>query len=462
MAQFDNSYARLPERMFTRTQPTPVKDPKVLAFNDELATQLNLPNDTNLWSGNTVPNGSDPLAQVYAGHQFGNWNPQLGDGRAILLGEVLDKNGTRFDLQLKGSGPTQYSRMGDGRAWLGPVLREFLVSEAMHHLNIPTTRALAATATGERVVREGVFPGAVVTRVASSHIRVGTFQYFASRGDLEALEALTQHVIKRHYPDAKDLTELLIQVVQNQAQLVAAWMSVGFIHGVMNTDNCSIPGLTIDYGPCAFMDRFDPAKVFSSIDHHGRYAYQSQPQIAAWNLAQFATALLPLMPDRDAAIEEFTQAVHGFAPAYHTAWLAKFGPKIGIADATDDDAPLIEGFLALLANGQADFTNGFRALSGDAPADQFTDRAAFDVWAKDWAARVPDMDGAKAVMDAANPAIIPRNHRIEQIIQAAVQGDMALFDRLYAALKTPFAPHHDDLTHPPLDTEIVPATFCGT
>jgi len=460
MPQFDNSYTRLPSQMFSKVAPTPVAAPNLLAFNDILANSLGLMPDAALWSGNAIPDGAEPIAQAYAGHQFGNWNPQLGDGRAILLGEVLDDKGQRFDVQLKGSGPTPYSRMGDGRAWLGPVLREYVVSEAMHNLGIPTTRALAATATGEQVIREGLLPGAVVTRVAESHIRVGTFQLFAARGDLEALEALTQHVIQRHYPTADGPAALLQHVVAAQASLVASWMAVGFIHGVMNTDNCSIPGLTIDYGPCAFMDHYNPAKVFSSIDRQGRYAYQNQPQIAAWNLAQFATSLLPLMPNRDAAIEDFTEIVHSFGPLYQAAWLDRFGRKLGFTNAEPDDLALIEGFLTLLAAGGDDFTNSFRAMAQDSPADHITNRADFDAWCPAWRDRI----GADAVeiMNTANPAIIPRNHRIEQMIAAAVSGDMAPFERLNQALQTPFADRDDDLVHPPTQSEIVPATFCGT
>ena len=460
MARFDNSYARLPAQMFSAVGPTPVRQPKLLAFNDALAAEFDLPADAEIWAGNALPDGAHPIAQVYSGHQFGNWNPQLGDGRAVLLGEVLDKAGRRFDLQLKGSGPTPYSRMGDGRAWMGPVLREYVVSEAMHALGVPTTRALAAAATGEQVIREGIYPGAVVTRMASSHIRVGTFQYFASRGDLEALESLTQHVIARHFPDANDPTELLQDVVNAQADLIAAWMSVGFIHGVMNTDNCSIPGLTIDYGPCAFMDAYNPAQVFSSIDRQGRYAYQNQSQIGAWNLAQFATSLLPLMPDRDAAIEDFTEIVHSFGPRYQSAWLERFGRKLGIDDATDEDMPIIEGFLSMLSKGGDDFTNSFRALSSDTPADHITNRADFDAWQPVWLDRLGV--SAKDTMDAANPAIIPRNHQIEQMITAAVAGDTGPFARLNEALKMPFADRDDDLTQAPTQAEIVPATFCGT
>ena len=313
---FDNSYAALPEGFFSRLNPTPVKEPKVLAWTAELAAELGIKGDdaqvqAQDFGGNEVPEGATPLAQLYAGHQFGNFNPQLGDGRAILLGEVIGSDGTRRDIQLKGAGPTPYSRRGDGRAWVGPVLREYLVSEAMHALGVPTTRALAAVATGEPILREtGHLPGAIVTRVAASHLRVGTFQVFAHRGEVEALKTLTDYAIVRHYPDADGPLGLLRAVCAAQAELVAQWMSFGFIHGVMNTDNCSISGETIDYGPCAFMDAFHQGRVFSSIDRQGRYAYGNQPQIVVWNMAQLATSLLQQMDDKETAVDEATEIVH--------------------------------------------------------------------------------------------------------------------------------------------------------
>jgi len=316
MINFDNSYARLPEHMFSDQEPVPVREPSLIIVNEDLANELGIDPaaiTADVAAGNVVPDGAQPISQLYAGHQFGNWNPQLGDGRAVLLGEVITQTGKRFDIQLKGSGRTPYSRNGDGRAWLGPVLREYIVSEAMHAMGVPTTRALAAAETGEIVQRETGLPGAVITRVAASHIRVGTFQVYASRGDTEALQALLDHVIARHYPQANGPAEFLSAVVAAQANLVAQWMGLGFIHGVMNTDNVSIAGETIDYGPCAFMDNYNPAQVFSSIDRQGRYAYSNQPGIAGWNMAQLATSLIPLMPDQDAAVEDFTKRINAFS-----------------------------------------------------------------------------------------------------------------------------------------------------
>ena len=459
---FDNSYATLPEGFYARLDPTPVRNADTLAWNDALATDLGITGeDPAVFAGNKVPEGAAPLAQLYAGHQFGNYNPQLGDGRAILLGEVIDRSGVRRDIQLKGSGPTPFSRMGDGRAWLGPVLREYVVSEAMHALGIPTTRALAAVATGEPVLREqGPLPGAVLTRVAASHLRVGTFQVFAHRGETEALRTLTDYAIARHHPDADGPLGLLDAVCRAQAELVTAWMSVGFIHGVMNTDNCTISGETIDYGPCAFMDAYHEGRVYSSIDQMGRYAYGNQPRIAVWNMAQLATALIQLFDDTDKAVEEATAIVHAMPGHLQAAWLRRFGAKIGLADPTPDDQPLIEELLALMQTQGADFTNTFAALGSGAARDQFTDRDAFDVWAAKWEARAPD----SALMARVNPQVIPRNHRIEAMIEAAVGGDMNPFERLMKALSQPYdlPKEFDDLRRPPTKDEIVPATFCGT
>jgi uncharacterized protein YdiU (UPF0061 family) len=417
---FDNSYARLPDRFFTRQAPVPVEAPGLIAVNHALAERLGLtlPGDpaetAAIFAGNALPEGAEPIAQVYAGHQFGGWVPQLGDGRAVLLGEVVAPDGARFDIQLKGAGRTPYSRMGDGRAWLGPVLREYIVSEAMAALNIPTTRALAAVTTGEIVLREGRMPGAVFARVASSHIRVGTFQYFAARQDVEALKALTGHAIARHYPGAEGPLDLLNAVIAAQAELVAQWMGVGFIHGVMNTDNMTISGETIDYGPCAFLDAYHPQMVFSSIDHYGRYAFGNQPQIAVWNLAQLATALLPLMPDRDAAIEEFTEAVNGFAGRFDDAWHRVLRAKLGLATEEEGDAALAFDLLERMAKGEADFTNTFRALSGADPAAaaaEFKTPDALSPWLQAWTARLAregrDEAGRMAAMAAVNPALIP-------------------------------------------------------
>jgi uncharacterized protein YdiU (UPF0061 family) len=465
---FDNSYAALPDAFYTRLLPTSVKSPELVQFNNDLAKVLNIePGDlsemASVFGGNHPPDGAAPLAQLYAGHQFGNFNPQLGDGRAILLGEVIARDGQRHDIQLKGSGPTPYSRMGDGRAWLGPVLREYVVSEAMHALGIPTTRALAAVSTGENIWREqGALPGAVLTRVAKSHLRVGTFQVFAHRGQFDHLKTLTQYAIDRHYPEANGPMDLLRAVCAAQADLVTRWMSVGFIHGVMNTDNCTISGETIDYGPCAFMDAFHQNRVFSSIDQHGRYAFGNQPGIAVWNMAQFATSLIQQMADKDAGVEEATAIVHAMPEQLETNWRDRFAAKIGISEATAGDVPLIEDLLALMQKDGADFTNTFRALiTGDA-RDQFTDRAAFDAWSETWQHRLTREPGAQDRMSCANPAIIPRNHRIEQMIEAAMQGDYAPFQRLLAALAKPFDVTDPELQRPPAETEIVPATFCGT
>lgn len=465
---FDNSYANLPDAFYTRLNPTPVKDPQLLAFNTDLAKVLNinasdLSDAAQIFSGNQIPDGATPLAQLYAGHQFGNYNPQLGDGRAILLGEVIGRDGTRRDIQLKGSGPTPYSRAGDGRAWLGPVLREYVVSEAMHALGIPTTRALAAVTTGEPVFREqGALPGAILTRVAKSHLRVGTFQVFAHRGETEHLKTLTQYAIARHYPDARGPMDLLRAVCTAQAELIAAWMSVGFIHGVMNTDNCSIAGETIDYGPCAFMDVFHSGRVFSSIDQQARYAFGNQPNIAVWNMAQLATSLLQQIEDKDPAVEEATEIVHAMPAQIEAAWLRRFGTKIGITNPQQDDVTLIENLLNLMQTDGADFTNTFRALGTPLAQDQFTNRDAFGAWSDTWKERIAREPDAIALMATTNPAIIPRNHRMEQMIEAAVAGDMAPFERLNKALSTPFTESDPNLHRPPTQTEIVPATFCGT
>ncbi len=463
---FDNSYAQLPSQMYTAQLPTPVKAPQMIVANADLAAilgidpaDLSAPDAAQVFAGNHIPDGAAPLAQVYAGHQFGNWNPQLGDGRAVLLGEVIDADGIRRDIQLKGSGPTPYSRSGDGRAWLGPVMREYLISEAMHAMGVPTTRALAAVTTGEDVYREERLPGAVIARVAQSHIRVGTFQFFASRGDMMALHALTDHVIARHYPQANGPAELLDLVIARYAKLIAKWMGLGFIHGVMNTDNVSIAGETIDYGPCAFIDGFHPDSVFSAIDQYGRYAYSNQPGIGAWNMAQFATALIPLMPDREAAIEEFTAAVHRMPALYEAEWLKVFGAKLGIANPVEDDRALITDLLDLMTKDGADFTNTFASLS----RDQFINRDAFDVWADRWHLR--RSEDAENLMAQANPQIIPRNHRVEEVIVAGRNGDFAPFHALLAAVTSPYAPLTDETTHfarAPSKDEQVTRTFCGT
>lgn len=464
---FDNSYARLGPGFFTRTAPTPVAQPGLIAVNDALARRLGIdpawlrgPQGLAMIAGNTAPEGAEPLAQAYAGHQFGGLSPQLGDGRAVLLGEVVAPDGARFDIQLKGSGPTPFSRRGDGRAWLGPVLREYAVSEFMHAAGVPTTRALAAATTGEVVWRETALPGAVLTRVAASHIRVGTFEFFAIRGDVDRLRALADHVIARHYPDAASPMDLLAGVVARQAETIAHWMALGFIHGVMNTDNMAVSGETIDYGPCAFMDAYHPDTVFSSIDRNGRYAWSEQPQVAVWNLAQFASCLLPLMGDPDAAVPEATRIVHGFPALYQAAWMRRFAGKLGIADPRPEDRPLIERLLTLMAQQGADFTRSFHGLATGAAAAGFTDPAAFRDWERAWQARGPDLDLAAA----ANPARIPRNHRIQQAIDAGVAGDFAPFHRLVEAVTHPFDDRAEwsDLAAAPARGEEVRVTYCGT
>ena len=466
---FDNSYARLPEAFYARVPPARVAAPKLIAFNTALAGDLGItgmddPLLAAIFSGNTLPEGANPLAQIYAGHQFGGFSPQLGDGRALLLGEVIDRAGVRRDIQLKGSGPTPFSRRGDGRAALGPVLREYVLSEAMHALGVPTTRALAAVRTGDDVYRETILPGAVFTRVAASHIRVGTFQLFASRQQYPELQQLYEYTRARHYPETTTPGEMLAAVCQRQAELVAQWMSLGFIHGVMNTDNCTLSGETIDYGPCAFMDQYHPDTVYSSIDRHGRYAYQAQADIIVWNMAQLATAMVPLVQDQDAAVTEFTEIINAMPNLIRGAWLTRFGAKLGLAAPDPEDARLIADLLQMMQAGGSDFTNTFRALASGSARDEITDRAAYDAWHARWQERIAGESAPEARMRAANPAFIPRNHRVEQMIAAAIEGDESLFHHLNAVLSRPYEdqPEADDLRRPPLPSEVVQATFCGT
>ena len=466
---FDNTYAALDEVFFSRVNPVAVKDPTLIAYNAELAIEIGITSGTEdehakVFSGTRLAKGTDPLAQLYAGHQFGHYSPQLGDGRAVLLGETCGSDNRRWDIQLKGSGPTPYSRRGDGRAWLGPVLREYLMSEAMHALGIPTTRALAAVSTGETVFRESPLPGAVLTRVAASHIRVGTFQVFAARGDVTALQKLLEYTLNRHYPDVDGPLGLLNAVIAAQAQLVAKWMSVGFIHGVMNTDNCQIAGETIDYGPCAFLDHYDPMAVFSSIDRQGRYAFSNQPDIIVWNMAQLATALIPLMPDQEKAVVLFTTAVHAMPQLIRDHWSRVYGAKIGLTVLRPGDDTLITELLQLMADNSVDYTNTFRGLLTGNARDQFDNTAGFDTWAERWRQRLCDVPDAETVMAQNNPVFIARNHRVEQMIAAAVEGDFAPFHRLRKVLARPYDTQPDaaDLTQPPTPQEVVPATFCGT
>jgi uncharacterized protein YdiU (UPF0061 family) len=484
---FDNSYARLPERFYARIAPSSAQAPKLIRVNRELAAELGMdpgwlesPEGVAFLSGHRVVNGSDPIAMAYAGHQFGNFVPQLGDGRAILLGEVVDASGRRRDIHLKGSGRTPFSRGGDGHAALGPVLREYVVSEAMHALGIPTTRALAAATTGQMVYREELLPGAVIVRVASSHIRVGTFQYFAVRGDTEALRLLADHVIARHFPEAasaeRPCRALLDAVIAAQAKLVASWLGVGFIHGVMNTDNASVAGETIDYGPCAFMDEYDPATVFSSIDRMGRYAYANQPQIALWNLTRFAETLLPLLDeDEEKAIADAEAALAAYPQLFQSFYLGVFRRKIGLFTEREGDSDLVGALLTAMTEDKADFTNLFRRLAdaqverNEAARSLFIDPTAFDAWAAQWRARLAeepqDAETRALAMRAVNPAFIPRNHRVEAMIRAAVdREDFAPFEELLALLSNPFE-DQPGLAHyadPPAEGERVRATFCGT
>ncbi|MFN3613787.1 MAG: protein adenylyltransferase SelO [Rubrimonas sp.] len=479
---FDNSYARLPDRFYARLTPEPPSAPRMIRLNRGLAEAMGLdadaldgPQGARWLSGAETPPGAEPLAMAYAGHQFGGWVPQLGDGRALLLGEVVGPDGLRRDVQLKGSGPTPFSRAGDGRAALGPVLREYLVSEAMAALGIPTTRALAAVATGDPVYRNTPLPGAVLTRVARAHVRVGTFQYFYAREDVDALRRLADYCIDRLYPDLRGADDpplaLLQAVVAAQARLVAQWMAAGFIHGVMNTDNTGIAGETIDYGPCAFMDDYHPATVFSSIDHAGRYAYGAQPRAAHWNLAQLAQAMLPILgEDEAAALPRAQAAVDGFAGLYEAAWTAAFAAKLGLGAPADGDAQLARDLLARMAADGADFTLTFRALADAAAGEdgpflaRFRDRAEAGDWLARWRRRREGVAAGPDAIRAANPAFIPRNHRVEQALAAAHQGDMGPFDRLLAVLARPYEdqPEAADRAAPPREDERVAATFCGT
>jgi len=476
--RFEDSYAQTVPRLSLAWTAAAAPAPELLVLNEELAAELGVdpaalrePAGVALLTGQ-VPDGVTTVAQAYAGHQFGVYSPRLGDGRALLLGEVIDTRGRRRDLHLKGSGRTPFARGGDGKAVLGPMLREYVMGEAMHALGIPTTRALAVVATGERVLREGPQPGAVLTRVAASHLRVGTFQYAAASGETDLLRALADYAIARHYPEAAGAPdrylELLRRVTQAQASLVARWMLVGFIHGVMNTDNTTISGETIDYGPCAFMDAFDPATVFSSIDDRGRYAYGNQPRLLQWNLARLAEALLPLIDDDgEAAVQAATDVLSGFAESYGQHFANGMAAKLGIP-APDQGAPdrdLIEDILQLLRLQQVDFTGFFRALSAGTARALFREPEAFDAWAARRAALLPaDRAAVAAAMDRVNPVYIPRNHRVEEALAAATAGEMEPFRRLVDVVSQPFAerPGLDDYAAPGPAGGIPYVTYCGT
>jgi uncharacterized protein YdiU (UPF0061 family) len=489
---FDNTFARLPEHFYARLDPTPVAAPRIVKVNMELARELGLDADVlrsehgvAVLAGNQVAGGSEPIALAYAGHQFGHFVPQLGDGRANLLGELVSRDGQRYDVQLKGSGRTPFSRGGDGRAALGPVLREYIVSEAMAALGIPTTRALAVVTTGEQVLRDKVLPGAVLTRVAASHLRVGTFQYFAARGDVKGLRVLADYAIARHYPEAAQAKEpyraLLEGVIARQAQLIAQWMLLGFIHGVMNTDNTSISGETIDYGPCAFMEAYDPAKVYSSIDHGGRYAYGNQPRVALWNLTRLAESLMPLLVQEsgseEAGLVAANEALSAFEPQFEATHSAGIRRKLGLVVEREGDAALAEKLLQCMAANHADFTLTFRRLcdaaagpEGDAGVRAlFADPAAFDGWAAEWRRRleeeVADGQTRSAAMRRINPAFIPRNHLVEAALDAAnSRQDFQPFEDLLAVISRPYdeRPELERYSASARPEERVLQTFCGT
>ncbi|MEQ2010315.1 MAG: protein adenylyltransferase SelO [Limisphaerales bacterium] len=476
--RFDNSYTRLPESFYSRVNPTPVAEPRLVLLSRPLAQSLGLdpaaltgPDAAAHFTGNQIFPGAEPIAQAYAGHQFGNL-ARLGDGRAILLGEHLTPAGQRFDIQLKGAGRTPYSRGGDGRAALGPMLREYLISEAMHALGIPTTRSLAVASTGEPVLREQPLPGAVLTRVAASHIRVGTFEYFAALGDIDALRILAGHALRRHFPYRAEsehpMLGLLEEVIERQASLIALWMRIGFVHGVMNTDNMALSGETIDYGPCAFINAYDPAAVFSSIDHHGRYAFGQQPRIAAWNLARLAEALLPILhTEPDTALAHANEALESFSTRFQRHWLAALRGKLGLFTAEPEDAALAEDLLRWMHTARADYTHTFRNLRATSEPSAPTD-AAFTAWHQRWTERLarqpqPWSEVAR-LMNGHNPAVIPRNHEVEAALVAAIENNLAPLERLLGALARPYdeAGQSDELLNPPPPGTPVCRTFCGT
>ena len=469
---FDNSYAALPQAFHATAIPNEVPSPALLAWNRELALELDLDLSdcdeeqlASVFSGSVALEGSQPISMAYAGHQFGYFVPQLGDGRAALLGEIVNDAGHRFDIQLKGSGRTPFSRGGDGKSWLGPVLREYILSEAMHHLGVPTTRALAAVGTGETVYRESPMPGGVLTRVAASHLRVGTFEYFAARKDLESLRTLADYAIDRHYPEVREEPSPYVGffrcVAERQAELIAHWMSIGFIHGVMNTDNTTISGETIDYGPAAYMDEFRFDKVFSSIDAHGRYRYANQPAIAQWNLARLADTLLAIGADKD----ELEAVVASFPDQYGSRYLALMAPKLGLYDVQEADVGLIAEWLSYLDDNGLDYTLSFRELASRTDA---LDDDRFGHFETKWRRRLAGQGKAPAevsvLMNSVNPLFIPRNHRVEQAISEAVDGDLTVFSDMNTVLANPFTeqPGLSDYAKAPQPRERVTRTFCGT
>ena len=488
---FNNSFCQLPDQFFSHQHPAPVSSPALIRINTSLAKQLGIDTDwlaseqgIQMLAGNILPEGASPIATVYAGHQFGGWNPRLGDGRAILLGEVIaPESGTPYDIQLKGAGQTPYSRSGDGRSPLGPVLREYIVSEAMNTLGASSTRSLAAVSTGEQVLRDGLFPGGILTRVAQSHIRIGSFQYFSAQQDTDSVKTLADYVIKRHYPEAensdKPYSALLNSVIARQAQLIALWQSLGFIHGVMNTDNMLLCGETVDYGPCAFMDIFHPDTVYSSIDHAGRYAYANQPSIAQWNLSWLAQSLLPLLADEEArAVEIAQEALNSFVEKYKHNYDAAMCKKLGLKPNTNLNQMLLQNFLDLLTKEQCDFTLGFRYLAENLQPDTtakpgisdfFQLPKAFSPWLEQWRAQVhkenTDISAIQKQLLNTNPVFIPRNHLIEEVIQDAnTRNDLSAFHSLVDLLENPFDYHPEKKSYalPPRPEQVVKNTFCGT
>jgi serine/tyrosine/threonine adenylyltransferase len=481
--RFDNSYARLPDALFHRSAPVPVSRPGLAILNEKLAADLGLDagvlreSGAEIFAGNRLPNGAEPIAQAYAGHQFGHFT-NLGDGRAVLLGEQIAPGGARFDIQLKGSGQTPYSRRGDGRAALGPMLREYIVSEAMHALGIPTTRSLAVATTGEQIAREELLPGAVLARVAASHVRVGTFEYANAIGDRAVLGALTRHTLERHFPESAGAENpalaLFAAVLERQAKLLAQWLCVGFVHGVMNTDNMALSGETIDYGPCAFLDTYDPAAVFSSIDRGGRYAYGNQPNIAHWNLARLAEALLPLIDDdKDKSVASAEEALGKFPDRFHTHYTAGLRAKLGFLTEEEGDFDLAKGFLEWMKDAEADFTSSFFALSkhaetGGLEGPLSSGGASSLSWNEKWTARLrrqqKNREEVLVVMRRANPAVVARNHRVEEALTAARAGDFSVMLRLVDVLMNPF--HQTEANKPYCDSPprggAPYKTFCGT
>lgn len=484
---FDNTYVRELPGLYEPWRANVVAEPKLLAFNDELAGELALdatffrsPEGVAVLVGNVVPEGAEPIAQAYSGHQFGGFSPRLGDGRALLLGEVIDAQGQRRDIHLKGSGRTPFARGGDGKAAVGPMLREFIMGEAMHALGVPTTRALAVVATGESIARESLLPGAVLARVASSHLRVGTFQFAATTHDRDLLKRLADYAIARHHPDVAEANNPYLafyeRVVDTQAALIARWMNIGFIHGVMNTDNMTISGETIDYGPCAFMDAFNPETVFSSIDHQGRYAYGNQPMIGQWNLARLAEAIVYLFDDdTDEAVKMATEVLMSFNEKFHGYWLAGMRAKLGFEDAQEGDVEIVNDLLALLHAERVDFTSFFRALSRSLRGDSsrldalFPNRMGLLAWMPRWRERTSGVPAVAAHMDAVNPVYVPRNHLVEEALAAATQGDLSVMSKLLDVLADPFTERFEGDARMARYAEPAPveytegyATFCGT